>query len=171
MKFIKTKKGLALLAVLAVVAISAVGAFAYFTTTGTGTGTASVGTSTAWTVGESGIPSGGPLYPDHTIGTGHIQTDGYTVTNPGSGSQNLTSVAISVANDDGSPWTSGTCSASDFSVGGAPVGATYTDTALAGDFTAGQSKTTGTVTVQMIDSGSNQNDCKNATVPLYFVAS
>ncbi len=43
MKFIKSKKGISLLAVVAVVAIAAVGAYAYFTTTGQASGTATVG--------------------------------------------------------------------------------------------------------------------------------
>jgi hypothetical protein len=44
----------------------------------------------------------------------------------------LTDVKVKVANADGSAWTSGTCSASDFSVGGAPVGTQYTDGDSAG---------------------------------------
>jgi hypothetical protein len=152
-------------------------AFAYFTSTGTGTGSATVGSATAWTVGESGTPTGGPLYPDHAIGGANVQTDSYTVTNGGSGSQNLTQVVISVANANGSAWSSradGTlpaCTAADFSVGGQTVGTPWTDTSLAGDFTAGQSKTTGSVTIEMIDNGLNQNNCQGVTVPLYFSAS
>ncbi|HXZ62730.1 MAG TPA: hypothetical protein VEG62_08305, partial [Acidimicrobiales bacterium] len=117
-------------------------AFAYFTSTGTGTGSATVGSATNWSVGESGTPSGGPLYPDASIGVlgGHVQTDSYTVKNVASGSQNLTQVVISVANSDGSAWTSVPgCSASDFSVGGQPVGTAWTDTSLAGDYTSGSS--------------------------------
>jgi hypothetical protein len=45
MKFITTKKGLALLAVLAVAAVSAIGAYAYFTSPGTGSGTANAGSN------------------------------------------------------------------------------------------------------------------------------
>ncbi len=57
MKFIKTKKGFALLSAVAVIAVSAVGAYAYFTSAGTGTGTATVGTSSAFTVAR-------PPWPD-----------------------------------------------------------------------------------------------------------
>src|SRR3954449_12754269 len=46
MKFIKTKKGLALLATVAVVAIAAVGAYAYFTASGSGSGTVNAGANT-----------------------------------------------------------------------------------------------------------------------------
>src|SRR5947209_7625530 len=93
-----TKKRVVFLAVLAIAAAGAVGGYAYFTSTGTGTGSATVGSATNWTVGQTGVVSGGPLYPDATIGTGNIQTNSYHVKNGGSGSQNLTQVVISVAN-------------------------------------------------------------------------
>jgi hypothetical protein len=170
-KFIKSKKGIALLAALVVAVVAAVGAYAYFTSTGTGTGSASVGSATNWVVGQTGS-AGGALYPDAAIGGANIQTKSYHVKNAGSGSQSLSQVVISIKNADGSAWSSGTCNASDFSVGGEAVGASHTDTALAGDFIAGQDKTTGSVTVEMIDNGANQNDCQGLTnVPLYFSAS
>jgi hypothetical protein len=200
MKFIKSKKGIALLAVLVVAAVAAIGGYAYFTSTGTGTGSASVGTATNWSVGQTAT-SGGALYPDAAVGGANVQTKTYHVKNVGSGSQYLTQVVISVANSDGSAWygcagdatpdatthicgggTSGggglvangkaACRASDFSVGAASVGAAKTDTALAGDFTAGQDKTNGSVTVEMIDNNANQDACQGlTTVPLYFSAS
>lgn len=183
MKFIKSKKGLALLATLAVAVVAAVGGYAYFTSTGHGTGSATVGTDTPWTVGQDATgATGGPLYPDAAAATfsypagpfsgANVQTDPYTVTNGGSGNQNLTSVTVKVANADGSAWTSGTCSASDFSVGGGAAGATWTDPSatLYGDYTASESRHS-SVTVEMVDSGANQNDCRGLTVPLYFFAS
>jgi hypothetical protein len=167
-----TKKRVVLLAIAALAIGIGTTAFAYFTSTGSGTGSATVGAATNWTVGESVSPTGGAMYPDAAIGGAHVQTHGYTVTNGGNGSQYLTQVVIKIANADGSPWDGpGTCSASDFSVGGQPVGTAWTDTALAGTFTSGQSKTTGSVTVEMIDNNANQNDCQSATVPLYFFAS
>lgn len=168
--FIKSKKGLVLLATLAVAAAAAVGAYAYFTSSGHGTGSATVGTDSAWVVSQSGAPAGGPLYPDATIGTGNIETATYTVNNPSPGHQYLAQVDISVANANGSAWSSGSCNASDFSVGGAPVGTTYTDTDSAGNFAPGETQTD-SVTVQMIDNGSDQNDCRGLTVPLYYSAS
>jgi hypothetical protein len=167
----RLKKRTLLLLGAAVVAIGlAVGAYAYFTSTGSGTGSATVGSDSAWTVGQTGS-TGGALYPDPTIGTGNIQTKSYDITNPSLGNQNLTSVVVKVANADGSTWDgTGTCSASDFSVGGAPVGTAYTDTDSAGVFTGGETKSD-SVTVQMIDNGLDQNDCRGLTVPLYFFAS
>lgn len=197
-KFMRKRYAIALSAVGALALAG--GAFAYFTSTGNGTGSASVGTATNWTVGESGKPSGGPLYPDAAIGGANIQTDSYTVTNGGSGSQNLTSVDIKVATSTGVAWygcagdatpdatthicgggTSGggglvangnpACRASDFSVGGQSVGADWNDGSLAGDYTAGSSQT-GSVTVEMIDNThASQDACQGVTVPLYFSAS
>jgi len=173
-----TKKRIAAVALSGAVILGAGGiAAAFFTSTGNGTGSVTVGSATAWTVGESGSPTGGPLFPDHAIGGANIQTDGYTVTNGGHGSQSLTSVQISVANSDGSAWSSQTngsdpaCTAADFSVGGSATGSTHTDTHLAGDYTAGQTNSTGSVTVELIDNGLNQDNCEGLAVPLYFYAS
>jgi hypothetical protein len=169
------KRVIAAVTAIAALALAA-GAFAYFTSTGNGTGTASVGNASNWTVAESGTPTGGPLYPDAAIGGANIQTDSYTVTNPGKGSQNLTQVVISVAKSDGTAWSSQTdatkpaCTKADFSVGAQTPGSAWTDTSLAADFTAGQAKI-GTVTVEMIDNGLNQDNCQGVTVPLYFSAS
>jgi allophanate hydrolase subunit 2 len=169
------KRAVAALSLIAVLALAG-GAYAYFTSTGNGTGTATVGSASTWTVGETGTATGGPLYPDAAIGGANVQTDKYTVTNAGKGSQNLTQVVVSIANANGSAWSSQTnpatpaCTAADFSVGAQAVGTAWTDTSLAGDYTASQSKN-GTVTVEMIDSGKNQNNCQGLTVPLYFSAS
>ena len=175
-QFLKSKKGLILLATLVVAAAAAVGAYAYFTATGSGTGTASVGTSTDWTIEQAGS-TGPDLLPDATIGTGNIQTESYQITNPGAGQQNLAQVDIYVSAtgvegswsaqaDTGKP----ACTADDFSVGGAAVGATYTDTDSAGNFAPGELRSD-SVTVQLIDNGLNQDNCKNLDVPLWFAAS
>ena len=87
MKRLKQKKVAGLL-VIALLALTAVGAYAYFTSTGSGTGTATVGSDSAWIVGQTAT-SGGTLYPDTAIGMGSIQTKTYTVNNPSVGNQNL----------------------------------------------------------------------------------
>ena len=171
------KRTLVLLGVMVVAVAASIGAYAYFTSTGNGTGSATVGSATTWTVGQTGVTSGGPLYPDASIGGANIQTNAYHVKNGGSGSQALTSVTIKVADSSGNPWSSQTdgtkpaCTKADFSIDGIAVGTTKTDTALAGTFTAGQDKTTGSVTVELIDNGLNQDNCQGVTVPLYFFAS
>ena len=163
------------LAAVSVLALAG-GAYAYFSAQGNGTGSASVGKSSPFTVGETGTPTGGPLYPDAAIGTGNIHTDNYTVTNPSSGNENLNKVVISIATATGGTWSSQAdpnepaCTAGDFSVGGQAVGHAWTDASLAQDFAAGASHS-GTVTVQMIDDGANQDNCQSVTVPLYFSAS
>jgi hypothetical protein len=148
-------------AVAAVLAIAAVGggiAFAYWTSTGTGTGSATTGTSTNFVV-TSTAPTGGPLTPG-----GPTETIAITVNNPGTGSENLSSVVASVAKADGTAWTAVTgCSAADYSVG-TTTGFTY------GTLAAGAS-VTGSVAITMNNLGTNQDGCKNAAVPLYIVAS
>lgn len=152
-------------AATAVIVGSAIGAFAFFTANGNGTGSATVGTSTSWVVTSTAVS--GSLTPG-----GPASTIQYYVTNPSSGHQGLAQVVISVANSDGSPWTSVSgCSASDFIIGTATHGAAYTDTQLAGDFTPGQQQTA-SVTIQMWNNPTTSQDgCKLATVPLYLQAS
>jgi len=98
------------------------------------------------------VPSGGPS-----------ETVAFTVTNPGSGSQNLSLVTVAVANADGTAWTAvAGCSALDYTIG-TPV-VTYGQIAPAGFVS-------GTVTVTMNNLATNQDGCQTADVPLYFVAS
>lgn len=148
------------IAVFAVTAALVLGgggaAFAYWTSTGSGTGTATTGESTDWVV-TSSPAIGGPLTPD-----GPSQSVAFNVANPSTGSQELTSVVVTVANGDGSAWTSGDCSAADYVVD-APV--------IVYGTVAGSADVDGTVTISMIDTGVNQDDCQTADVPLYFVAS
>ncbi|MEI8105631.1 MAG: hypothetical protein WCH31_07295 [Actinomycetes bacterium] len=165
MKIFKMKKSVALLVGFAVVAISAVGAFAFFTSTGKGSGTASVGTSTTWAV-STAAATGGPLTP-----AGPTENVVYHVKNNSTGKQSLANVAVTIANSDGTPWVSVTgCSKDDFSIEGATAGATYNDTRQAANLAA-DAQADGSITLQMVDTGSNQDGCKNATVPLYLAAS
>jgi hypothetical protein len=164
MKRLKHKKVAGLL-VIALLALTSVAAYAYWTSTGSGTGSATVGTDSPWQV-DTDAATGGPLTPG-----GPSQTVGYTITNNSTGHQSLNNVAVSVANSDGSPWNGpGTCSAADFEVNGAAAGTAYDDTDAIGNF-APSGTDTGSVTIQMIDTGVNQNDCRGVTVPLYLFAS
>ncbi len=151
------------LAAIAAAAIAVVGGYAYWTSTGSGSGSVTVGTDTPWQV-DTAAASGGPLTPG-----GPVETVGYTVTNNSTGNQALAGVTVSVANSDGSVWSSGSCSAADFSVNGAPAGTSAYHTALAQTFGPGASDSA-SVTVQMVDTGVDQNDCRGLTVPLRFVA-
>ena len=165
MKIYKSKKVIALIVGIAVAAALSVGAYAYFTSTGNGSGSASVGTSTAWAVTTLSA-TGGPLTPG-----GPTESITYKVKNNSTGYQNLANVAISVANSNGSAWTAvSNCSKSDFTVNTASAGATYNDTAPASNIAPGAT-VTGSITLAMVDSGTNQDGCKGATVPLYLSAS
>ena len=98
------------------------------------------------------------------------QTVAYSVNNPSTGNQNLNQVTIQVAESDGSPWTSGDCSASDFSVNGEAAGATATDVSLADNLTPGET-VSGSIDLAMVETDLDQDDCQGVTVPLYLSAS
>jgi hypothetical protein len=165
MRIFKSKKVIALILGTAVAAFLTVGAYAYFTSTGNGSGSASVGTSTTWSVTTLSA-TGGPLTPG-----GPTESITYKVKNNSSGSQSLANVAISVANADSSAWTAVSgCSKSDFSIDGAGAGLTFNDNAQAANLAPGATAT-GSITLQMVETGSNQDGCKGATVPLYLSAS
>jgi hypothetical protein len=158
-----TKKRALVVGAIATLAMGGL-AFAFFTSTGTGTGSASTGSDTPYAV-TTDAASGGALTPN-----GPTQTIGYHVKNNGSGNQKFTNVAIKIANADGSPWNSGTCTAADFSVGGEAPGATHNDTTT-GTNLAPLGVANGSVTIQMVETTVNQDACKSVTVPLHLVAS
>ncbi len=94
------KKIVVILATVVIAAGVAGLAFAYFTDSGSGTGTAKVGTSTGWTVAQSGSYSG-TMLPG--AGTSVVT---YTVTNASSGHQAIASagkVTSAIVNDGGTP--------------------------------------------------------------------
>jgi hypothetical protein len=158
----RKKRMTALIAGSAIIAIAAVSgvAYAYWTSSGTGSGSATTGTSAGFTV-TSQDPTGGPLTPG-----GGGETVGFTITNPGPGVLKLSSVVITVANDDGSTWTptgdAAGCSTLDYAIAAPTV--TYGNILALGN-------RTGTVVVTMNNLGTNQDACKNVAVPLYIVAS
>jgi hypothetical protein len=158
MKLIKSKKGIALLAMLAVAAVAAFGAYAYFTSSGNGSGSATVGTDAGLTVTQTGTA------PSNLQPNGVDQNITVHVANGASFDQSLSAIHVTVANNDGSPWVAvAGCSAADFVVTDPTVTAhTVIAHGTAQDFTA---------KINMKDTGSNQDGCKLASVPLYFAAS
>lgn len=158
MKFTNRKRRVSTaIAVAAVLTLGAGLAYAYWTSTGTGDGEANTGTSTAFVV-ESSPPTGGPLTPG-----GAAQSVAFSVTNPGTGSQDLANVEVTVANADGSEWIAvDGCSSLDYTLG-TPV-ITYGQIAPGG-------VASGTVSITMNNLGTSQDACKTVDVPLYFVAS
>ena len=130
-------------------------AFAYWSAAGTGDATSTAGTAANFTITSK--VSDGDLTPN---GAGRTIT--FTVTNPGTGVQQLSSVVASVAGEDGAEWAAKGCSAEDYAVG-KPV---FEHAEIA----PGRS-VTGTVTLQMVDRpGVNQDGCKEAKVPVHLEA-
>jgi hypothetical protein len=173
-----TKKR-AFVAIGLVAALAVAGAaYAFFQSTGSGTGTASVGSATQWSV-LSGT-SNGPMYPGSTSSDESVKV---TITNKGSGNQSLNSFTMSVAQSNGSAWTSSTtnypsenaCSATDFALGTNTAAGSYTvdksvDATLPDDLAPGASYST-TVNLHMLDTGVPQDNCQGLTnVPLYITA-
>jgi hypothetical protein len=157
-KFLKSKKGFALLAALVVAVAASVGAYAYFTSNGSGSGSASVGTSQALTITQTNTVS--DLLPD-----GVAHTVAYSIDNTGQDfAQNLGNVTVSnIAVDE--PYASAGCSASWFTANAPsnPVGtiaASSTYHSVAGTQPS----------IQMNDSGTNQDACKGATLTLTLSA-
>ena len=141
---------------VALVAIGGGAAFAYWTATGTHDTSTAAGTATNFTV-TSTIAG-----PDLSPG-GPTQTVTFTVKNPGTGVQKVSRVDVTVANSDGSDWTSDNgCKTADFAI----TDYSFTAKELAKNETA-----TGTVTLQMINRDADQDGCKGAAVPLHFAAS
>lgn len=157
-KISRKKKIVATVATFALVGIGSGVAYAYWTSGGTGAATATTGTSASFTV-TSDPATGGALTPGGVTDSIPFHVNNGT----GNATAKLTAVAVTVANSDGTTWTSVSgCSAADYTVD--------TPAFTPGEI-AGGAKIDGTVTLTMNDSTSTQDGCKLATVPLYFVAS
>jgi hypothetical protein len=153
-----TRKSKLILAGIATIAITGGSAIAYWTTSGTGSGSATVGTSTAVTVVQTGTIAA--LTPGSTP-----QAINFTITNPAATNQTISSVAISITGVTGPNITGSLpCTAADFDL--VQPNATY------GDLTPGAHPYSPSgATLQLLNTASNQDGCKNATVALSIVAS
>lgn len=164
---ISLKQKLATAAAAATLAGGAGLAFAYWTSEGTGSGSAGTGSDAGWTVATDAAV-GDALTP----GGPEVQTVDFHVTNDSTGHQGLQAVAIKVANADGTSWSSGSCDADDFSVGGETAGTTHTITYTPVVDLAGGATHDDDVTITMVNKvDANQDDCKNVIVPLHLAAS
>ena len=159
-----TKKRVAAAAALLAIGGGGMAAYAYFTGgSANSTGQAHTGSTSTWSVGALTF-AGGPMYP----GSG-TESATYTITNTGGGNQALTSVTASVNSSGGNITQSGTplagCTASWYTAtAGAPTPGL--NTAIAKNGTA-----TGTVSVVLNESNTNQNACKSATPDVTVTAS
>ncbi len=140
-RFIKSKRFVFLVAAAVAISLS-VGAYAYFTSTGTGSGAATVGTSSTIALGNTPV---GTLYP----GGADVPVT-VSVHNPGSGNQYVATITGTVADNGG-------CLGSWFVVD--PISF---DT----NVQAGATVTAGPTNVRMLDSSTNQDACKLATMTI-----
>jgi hypothetical protein len=181
MKFIKSKKGIALLAAVVAVGVAAFGAYAYFTTTGSGTGTASVGTSS--TIALTGTTTG-TLYP------GTSETVNLSANNPSSGHQKLGVIHLDAIHACSVAWSGHVCNGGSPDVGDKDSGCGTVDldsgthvNALTDDFfmadvsenqdlPSGNSTplTNATGTLYMNDLSHSQDGCKSAFLLLELSA-
>lgn len=146
---------------LAVVLVGGGLAVAYWTTTGTGTGSGAVGTDTPVTVTQDSTVAG--LVP-----AGPADVLDFTVDNnaPGPQTINDVDVAITAVSNVG-------CTAADFSITQPNIGASVELPVGDTTFTAGVGgdvDNTG-AQVSMINSASDQNACKGATLTFTYTVS
>ncbi|TDW93148.1 hypothetical protein EV137_0420 [Kribbella pratensis] len=179
-KVLRKKRVAIPVAVFAVLAISGI-AYAFWTTTGEGTAKGSTGTSTAMTITQDGTVTA--MTPGSAA-----QPVNYTINNTASTPQYITTVTITKASvtyigaagagtgttaaDHPAGAVAAVCTTGDFAVVqpdpvglDLPVGPTAFTRSLT---TTYQNKLSGTVA--MINSASNQDDCKNTTLNLTITA-
>ena len=144
-----SKRAISVVSVIAAMLIVGGIAFAYFTSNGTGSGSASVGTA-ADNISVTGTASGN-LYPGGNV------TVNFTASNPATFKQKLTTIHLA-----GVTAPVG-CTASWFTMSDVSVGA---DGVLTPG--ANNSALTETGSLQMAESNTNQDACKNASLTLSF---
>ncbi|WP_411719706.1 hypothetical protein [Mycetocola sp.] len=153
------KKLIAITTAALLVAGGGSAAFAYWTSTGVAEGSATTGTSVAFEIVKT-TTTGGALSPN-----GPTQTHHFSVKNVGTGTQNLAYVNVSVKPG----WEEtrfataldASCTADDYTVSPATI---------ATGQIAANATVNGSFTVQMINTGENQDACKGADVPLVITA-
>ena len=141
------------LAAVLVLALAAT-AYAYWSSTGTGSGsgaTANPGSQTV-TVNQTSASSG--LFPG-----GSVAVSG-TIDNANGNAVQVASLSASVASV-AEPHASAGCSAADYSISGGPV-------AINANIPAGGSVPFAGLTLDMANTGVNQDACKGATVNIAY---
>jgi hypothetical protein len=140
----------------AVFLLGAVGAYAYWTNTGSGTGSAATGTGVAITVVQTSSVTG--LYPG-----GPTQALSGNFNNPNASKVYVASVTAALGSITGSVGTPA-CTIADYQLNSA----TATVNAEVDPGTA-KGAWTGP-TIQMLNTATNQDACKNATVNLTYTS-
>jgi len=151
------KRALIAIAALAVLAVTGA-AFAYFTTSGEGKGSAAVGTSSAVSITQLGSVTN--LQPG-----GEAQAVDFAITNPLETKQFISKVEVSISSIEAPNAVGGlTCTEADFKL--------TQPNAINKDLSTGETKFSPSgAKIAMVDSESNQDGCKEATVHLTFKAS
>ena len=138
--------------------IAAAGGFAYWTNTGSGTGSAASGTNVGITVTQTTTPTG--LYPGGPTAALSGQFN-----NTNASKVYVHEVSATIASVTGPNITVPTpCTAADYQLNGFPV---TVDAEVASG--TGQGSWTG-ASLQLLDSATNQNGCKGATVNLTYAS-
>jgi hypothetical protein len=151
----KTKRRLTTVLTLVIALSIAVAAIGYWTAGGGGTGSGSTSDPGAQSVTATQSSSSSGLYPG-----GSTALSG-TLTNSNTNSVHVTAVTATVNSVDTAHATAG-CDAGDYSITGT--------SSLGSNDIAGSGGTTtwSGLTLQMSNSGSNQNPCKGATVKVDY---
>jgi len=157
-EFLSPRKHLAFLAALAVVGLTAIGAYAHWTSGGTGAGSGTSGNTAGIVVDQDSASTG--LYPGGSVAlSGDIDNlaNGLPVY-----IASVTAVVDTFSEqlDASKP----VCTQADFSITGRAIVAAQIPVG------ADQGSWSG-LALNMIDSSSNQDNCKGISVPLTFTAS
>lgn len=151
-----TKKTTTIALTAVLVAVGGGVAYAYWTASGTGTGEATTGESTAFVITSD--EAVGEISPGSAG-----QTVDFQVNNPGTGSQLLEDVTVTMASATGVAWVPAEgCEIADYS-------ATITTAAPAGEIAPGAT-VEGVATIVLTNTAVNQDACQGEVVPLYFEA-
>jgi ABC-type glycerol-3-phosphate transport system substrate-binding protein len=146
------------LAIGAVLLLAAAGAYAYWTSGGTGSGSAATGTTTGITVTQTTTPTGlvpgGPTKP--LAGKFNNTNDGPVRVNQ----VNATISSVTGPNITGP----NPCTAADYQLNGFPVtvGVDVPSGTAVGDWSG--------ASIQMLNTASNQDGCKGATVNIAYTS-
>jgi len=151
----RKRRRMLILALLVVGVIAATGAYAFWTLGGTGSGTAQTGTANDVTVNQTSTVTG--LYPG-----GPAQGLSGNFDNPNANAVVVSNVSAVVTGTS----AGASCDSSNFAIGGA--------SAIGGGGVVpsgtGQGSWTG-LTLRLLDTGVNQDACKNVTVNITYTAS
>ena len=150
----RKRRRLMILALLVVGVIAATGAYAYWTQSGSGSGNASTGTTSSITVNQTSTVTG--LFPG-----GPAQALSGNFDNPNTSPVLVQTVAASVTGTS----AGASCGAANYAIAGSP--ATVNSSVPSGNGVGSWSG----MTLRMVDTGSNQDACKNATVTIAYTSS